>query len=122
MGIISTMIFHLTGKDFPLLSKEARKICGLIFLVFFCVSCSLAPVSDTSQTELFLAGPTDNDLLQAYAPVFLVEEADKPYNRIGIPGVLANRKNEPTVIVDPGHGALFAEKNAFKTAKGIFSK
>ena len=121
MGIINVMIFHLARKDFPLLSKGVRKICGLVFLVSFCVSCSLAPVSDTSQTELFQAGPTDNDLLQAYAPVFLVEEADKPYNRIGIPGVLANRKNEPTIIVDPEHGALFAEKNDFKTAKGSYT-
>ncbi len=98
-----------------------RKVCGLFFLVSFCVSCSLASVSDTSHTELFQAGRTENDLLQAYAPVFLVEEADKPYNRIGIPRAQTNKKNKPTIIVDPEHAALFVEKNDFKTAKKSYT-
>ena len=98
-----------------------RKVCGLFFLVSLCVSCSLAPVSDTSHTELFQAGRTDNDFLQAYAPVFLVEEADKPYNKIGIPRAQTNKKNKPTIIVDPEHAALFVEKNDFKTAKGSYT-
>ncbi len=115
------MIFSWSIVDVFFCCKEIRKICGLFFLVTFCVSCSLAPASDTSQTELFLAGSTDKELLQAYTPVFLVEEADKPYNRIGSPRALSDKRSNPTIIVDPEHAALFVEKNDKKKQPAYFA-
>lgn len=116
------MTFFRSTKQFLLYCKGVRRrVWELFCLVSFCVSCSLAPVSDTSQAELFQTAPINHELLQVYAPVFLVEEADKPYNRIGTPRARTGKKGKSAIIVDPEHAALFMEKVDFGTDKGSYT-
>jgi len=94
---------------------------SLVLLLFLCVSCSSIPKNGKGNAEIFLAPGWQNNHFQVMAPVFLVHQPDKPYNRIGTPQVRADKKGEPEIHVNPAQGTLFAAEYQFSTADNTYT-
>jgi len=93
---------------------------GWLLLVLSCISCSIVTRSEPGRVELFHASPTDDHIIDAFVPVFLVQEADKTYNRIGMPQVRVDANGGLAVHVDPSQAALFVGRQEFSTTKGQY--
>lgn len=92
----------------------------LLLLVLSCISCSTVTRSESGRIELFLGSPTDDHTIEAFIPVFLVRDADKTYNRIGMPQVRIDPNGGLNVRVDPSQSALFVGRQDFSTTKGQY--
>ncbi|MFK5925321.1 MAG: hypothetical protein QM483_01705 [Desulfuromusa sp.] len=57
----------------------------------------------------------DESLLGRYAPIFVIEDSAKSYNRIGTPAVRANGEGKPDVYIDPQHPTIYSMEQKFKT-------
>jgi hypothetical protein len=92
----------------------------LLLFVLSGISCSIVTRSEPGRVELFQASPNDDHTIDAFVPVFLVQEADKSYNRIGMPQVRVDASGGLTVHVDPSQAALFVGRQDFRTTKGQY--
>jgi len=63
----------------------------------------------------------DESTASQYAPIFLVEENDILYNRIGTPSVIRRESGGLRVHVDPERPTIYAQKFSFKTEKASYA-
>ena len=94
---------------------------SLALLLSLCVSCSSIPKNSKGDAEIFSAPDGKKNHFQVMAPVFLVHEPDKPFNRIGTPRVRAVKKGGPEIYVDSIQGTLFTAEYQFSTASNTYT-
>jgi hypothetical protein len=92
----------------------------LLLLVLPCISCSIVSRSEPGREELFSAALTADNTIAALVPIFLIQEADKTYNRIGMPKVRLDADGRLVVYVDPSQAALFVGEQDFSTTRGQY--
>lgn len=100
--------------------RRVMKIFSMV-LVVFTLSCATTP---KRSSETFLSAVTlsaENSIFGRFSPVFLLENTDKPYNRIGTPTVALDESTKEPVVVDPDKSAVYVHKSRFETAKGIYT-
>jgi len=97
-----------------------------MFIVFLCLtapallsSCAYSP-SDHTEREILYQAPQPNSVKKLHTPAFLVKEAEKLFNRIGIPSVRESANQKTEIYVDPEKPAVFFEAQDFTTAKGKY--
>ncbi|MDH3328947.1 MAG: hypothetical protein OEM01_06900 [Desulfobulbaceae bacterium] len=54
-------------------------------------------------------------MFSRFAPVYVIENPGKPYNRIGVPKIYADKDGREIVIVDPATPAVYFEERKFVT-------
>ena len=96
-------------------------IAGL--LVSLSVSCT-----GIHQTAKKVAAPLeyvtvaeDGTLLTKYAPIFVLEERTKDFNRIGTPAARKNKNGSANVYIDPRFSTIYSMKQRFKVKQKNFT-
>ncbi len=56
-----------------------------------------------------------------WAPVFVIENPEKPYNKIGIPVVKEGKDSSDIIVIDPSIPGIFVDERHFETAGGGYS-
>lgn len=96
----------------------------LAYLFFFLLLVSCAPFDHDSAERQSLAyiPHDDNTLLSRWAPIFVTENPEESYNRIGTPVVEeVGGHNNGIIVVDPDIPAVFVEERYFSTARDSYS-
>jgi len=101
----------LRGKLLPL---------TLALVSLFIGGCGHSPLGPFDRTTLFNT-PAPPSLAALHAPVFLVRDAEKSFNRIGTPQVVTDSDGEPLVLVDAKQPTIFFEAQEFTTARGSYT-
>lgn len=64
---------------------------------------------------------SQTDLFNCHSPIFVIEGADKSYNRIGKPSLTGNAKGECVAYVDPVEPVAYVQRRAFATKRGTYT-
>ncbi len=94
-----------------------------IFIVVFLLSlCSCTSVSQRPIQESSIAYSLydETHLQNRFAPVFIVENGNKDYNRIGRP-VASIEEGKENVVIDPDVATYYLSTRSFTTEKGRFT-
>jgi len=84
-------------------------------------ACATGPgVSAPDYPALYTAAD-DQNLFARYAPVFLVENHQAAYNRIGTARAKVQEDGREDHYIDPGQATFYVRKQTFTTAKGIYT-
>lgn len=79
-----------------------------------------SPQALQTQLALVVLTGTDETPLAAQAPVFLLDSPEVGHNRIGRV-VAAGNSNDETIAIDTGHPAIYAARQSFVTARGLYT-
>jgi hypothetical protein len=90
-----------------------------VFLCFLFTGCAAPQNGRDGQPALYVPPPPAS-IPAREAPVFLIKDVDKIFNRIGSPTVTGD-KNTSEYIVDPEKPAVYFEEQRFTTEKGSYS-
>lgn len=88
-------------------------------LLSACAGLTPAP-GDRGGAWLFAAPEVAEPLLARYAPVFIIDEAAKPHNRIGRPAARQLPTGEVRVLVDPDEAVLYAAEQPFRIGRARY--
>jgi hypothetical protein len=91
-----------------------------ILLFFMFSSCAFYPAAPQWQDSIVYTGEDREDVLYRNAPVFVAEEADQKYNRIGTP-VAEIEHDQEVVKVDSDVGAIYTSVRHFSTQRGEYT-
>ncbi|MCB1115296.1 MAG: hypothetical protein KDK71_02405 [Chlamydiia bacterium] len=75
----------------------------------------------SSQSSTQTVNQTNQDLFEKYSPIFVVEENNKPYNRIGAPKIRRGPQKKLEAYVDPAQHPIFVQKVIFTTKKDSYT-
>ena len=93
---------------------------AVVLLLLLLSSCASPPRQTLQDHALVYSAYTANERLRKFAPVFVVEEAGIPHNRIGkVAAVVENDKE--TVFVDPERSAVYFSTKTFSTERGSYT-
>ena len=84
-----------------------------------CISTKYIPVQPSEPATAYLA-QVDQSNISEYAPVFLVDESDLLYNRIGTPSVINTESDELSIYIDPGKPSIYVQERDFQTANASY--
>jgi len=88
----------------------------LLLLLGGCATYKTVPADRTNAVLYQL--PAGNPHI-GFAPLFLVEEHYKPYNRIGTPKAVGT-KDDHKIIIDPNTPTIYTAEQHFTTARGSY--
>ena len=91
---------------------------GLLLLAMLS-SCATYPEKPFLQNSRLYSVAESQELLDRFIPAFIIEEADKDYNRIGTP-VALTRKNLVEVSVDPDKATVYTDVQEFVSARSSY--
>jgi len=93
------------------------------FLLSLSVSCTtLQPAKKAVESiPLFVSAEQDGTLLAQFAPVFILEDATRSYNRIGTPTVRKDGSDRPDVYVDPNQPTIYSMEKPFQGKEGNYT-
>lgn len=104
----------------------AQLTASNIFRVLLCLisltlltSCAYSP-SDQIEREILYQTPQPNSVKNLHTPAFFVKEAEKQFNRIGLPSVRESADQKTEIYVDPEKPAVFFETQEFTTTRGKY--
>jgi len=84
-----------------------------------CINTKYLPSNTIGPTIAYLPLDAQSDISQ-FAPVFLVEENDLLYNRIGTPSAINNESNDLGVYVDPEKPTIYVQELSFNTENASY--
>lgn len=89
---------------------------------------TLATLAGTAQASTASEGTTTayvleggEGLVQRFAPVFVIEHDELPYNKIGTPTADRGENGRERVFVDPLHATIYTQAEDFETARGRYT-
>jgi len=84
-------------------------------------ACATGPhIAKPDSKALYTAGD-DQTLFARYAPVFIVENNQAAYNRIGTPRAAVQADGREKLYIDPEQATFYVRKQIVTTAKGIYT-
>lgn len=91
-------------------------------LMLFLFSCSTVPVYPPGKNNLSAYTVNDDGtVLTHYTPVFVIENYQKKYNRIGTPSAKVNENKEEIITVNPDKATIYSRVDRFETDKGTYT-
>ncbi len=101
--------------------KKLLFLCSAALLIFIC-SCAPIPVTSPEKNNLSAYVVADEGtLLSRYAPIFIIENDQRPYNRIGTPLAEIGDDGKEVISVSPVQATLYTRIDSFTTDKGSFT-
>ena len=94
-------------------------IVFLLIVLSACINTKHIPVEPLKSATAYLP-LVDNSNISQYAPLFLVEKSDLPYNRIGTPSAINNESNELSIYIDPEKPSIYVQKLFFQTENASY--
>jgi hypothetical protein len=93
---------------------------SILFCLLALTACSSLPKHPpVGSLKAYVAGQ-DSWYFSPHAPVFVVEEPDQPYNRIGTPSARLV-DDDVEVFVDPSRPTIYTRKTTFNTEHGTYT-
>ncbi|MBU0482294.1 MAG: hypothetical protein KKG47_14475 [Proteobacteria bacterium] len=90
------------------------RIISLVVVLLLPAGCAVTTPSDIAGNQtLYRHSPEGDTLLERFAPVFLVEESDRNYNRIGTPAFRKKSADDFKAYIDTSHSTYYALKQEF---------
>ncbi len=103
------------------LSETVARLVPLSVLLF-ATACSSVPRVDALRTAYVAEVPSgEMELLERYAPIFVLQTADKAYNRIGTPVAHKDHRGRVRVSVGPCRATYYARADEFATERGTYT-
>ena len=102
--------------------NPAILLCGLLALLTG--GCSLiSPIApeENRQQGVYLLPATGDSLLNRHAPIFLVEDNQRNYNRIGTPAVRVSASGREDIYIDTARATIYTMTQEFETATGRYT-
>ncbi|CAD7840713.1 MAG: hypothetical protein [Olavius algarvensis Delta 4 endosymbiont] len=96
-------------------------ILGALLSLILLSACASGPGVPAPGSPAVYTSGDDQTLFARYAPVFLVENNQVPYNRIGTPQAIVREDGREELHIDPAHATFYARKQTFTTANGIYT-
>jgi len=93
----------------------------LLVLLVLCGCAHHVKVSPESIRTVYAVESRTDDPTAFLAPLFLVNAYKDPYNRIGRPAAVIDKKGQEHVYVDTNRPAIYAMVRPFKTDKGKYT-
>ena len=90
-----------------------------LFLVFGCAHHRKIPAEPV--LTIYSAQDDSDSLLSRYAPLFLVYDFEKSYNRIGMPEAEKNKNNKINMLVNAEKPVIYALEKNFSTNRGSYT-
>lgn len=75
---------------------------------------------DSGETAAYLLEGAD-ELLQRFAPVFIIEHDEVSFNKIGTPSARYSPGGKAEVYVDPARPTVYTDVQTFETARGSYT-
>ncbi len=101
--------------------NKLELFCFALLLILLC-SCAPTPVTPPKTDELSAYTVDDlGTLLTNYAPAFVIENDQQPYNRIGTPLAQIGDDGKEVISVSPVQATLYTRIDSFTTDKGSFT-
>lgn len=99
-----------------------RNVTNIFIVVFLLSLCSCASVSQRPIQESSIAYSLydETQLQNRFAPVFIVENGNRDYNRIGSPVAIIEEGKE-NVVIDPDVATYYLSTRSFTTEKGRYT-
>lgn len=123
--IISLRTSLKKGKKYGTMQTIIRlsQILSLLLSSFFVVSCATVdyPLAPDQLEPYMVIDSTEDRLALQHAPIFIVEEPRKPFNRIGTPSARYSDDREEEIYIDPDIHSFYYFKQPFATAKGSYT-
>jgi len=89
--------------------KTMMKLVVWIFLLSLSVSCTgVQQMAKDGSLSQYVSVARDGSRLALYAPVYIIEESSKDFNRIGTPAVRKDDNGDPDVFIDPQVPTIYA--------------
>jgi len=101
--------------------RKYRRWWMLAVLLALCGCAHHVKVSPESIRTVYAVENKTEDPLPLFAPLFLVNEYKDPYNRIGRPAAVIDKKGREHVCVDTNRPAIYAMVRTFRTDKGEYT-
>ena len=93
----------------------------LILALIFSIGCAHKyPVREIESLTAYTPMALEDTLISKYAPVFLIENYDKTYDRIGQPSAEYEPDGDIRIFVDDQKPAMYYMKQPFSTDKGEY--
>lgn len=89
------------------------RLLALALLVCLAACAGLPTQHSERHAPAYVTAESSDSLLSRYAPLLILEEADKSYNRIGTPAIRVDEHGEAEAYVDPVRPALYAMQQSF---------
>lgn len=90
----------------------------LVVLILLTGCAGTSPVSPGETTAML--PPVPDGVNKAHVPIFVVENSEHPYNRIGTPAAHQNHDGTPLIVVDPETATVYYERDNFTTDHGRY--
>ena len=95
--------------------------CRLKPLAVLVIALPVVVVASASASTAAYVPAGGDSLLDQYAPVFLIEEHEHTYNRIGTPAARATKRGKAEIFVDPSTPTLYRSARTFTTENGTYT-
>lgn len=95
-------------------------LCGLALSSGGCSLIS-PPPPNHAQAVLYLPANDDTNPVNLYAPLFLIEENQQDYNRIGTPSLRVDTAGNPERYIDTGQATIYTMTQEFQTTSGTYT-
>ena len=92
-------------------------------ILVFLSSCATVnyPLTPDNLKSYAITESADNQLLKKHSPIFIIEEHQKSYNRVGTPSARYNEKNKEKIYIDPDIPTIYYMEQSFETSKGSYN-
>jgi len=102
-----------------------RLILHFITAMLLLLSASCSGIYQTKEaveiSPQYVAAEYGDSLLARYAPIFILEDPTKSYNKIGTPAVREDKNGRPDVYVDSHKATIYAMEQKFKDSGGHYT-
>ncbi|MCD6581444.1 MAG: hypothetical protein J7K90_06540 [Desulfuromusa sp.] len=104
-------------------TKLIIRLIVSIFLLSLSVSCTGLHLTEkgADTTLQYVSVTQDGTLLAKYAPVFILEDTVRSYNRMGTPAARDNGRGVPEVYIDQRRSTIYSMEQKFKTKNGEYT-
>jgi len=102
--------------------KKVHAVLVFLYSSFFLISCATVdyPLTPEKLQSYGLPETANNELTQKHAPIFIVEEHQKTFNRIGTPSA-RYKKTKEEIYIDPEVPSIYFMEQPFTTLKGSYN-
>lgn len=102
--------------------KRMIKLVFCFILLLLSVSCTgIQQRAKETIPSQYVTVDQDGSLLAQYAPVYVIEESNKDFNRIGTPAVHKDKNGNADVFIDPLSATIYAMEQKVKINKKSYT-
>ena len=93
----------------------------LVVLFYLLTGCGYQPIRNQQDSVLYSVSEHSNNVIERYAPHFLIHDNHNTHNRIGKPSARLNKWNEEEIFIDVQHPTLYHAVDTFTTDRDSYT-